>query len=254
VGTELSEEMQRVLEQCLMVAQRSGGAFDPTIGKVVRLWNIDEWAVAEDTESFTLPTQEQISVLLTDCGYERIQLQDKQISMPSNMQLDLGAVGKGIALDEIAALLEQRTEVTGGVISVGGSILTYGSKEDGSPWKVGIVNPTDTRKQLGYLSLTGQWCVSTSGDYERYVEVDGVRYHHILNPHTGMPAASGVRSVTILSESGLQSDALSTACFVLGVEEGMALVEDFGAEALFVEENGEITMTDGMNKYFYLSN
>lgn len=153
-------------------------------------------------------------------------------------------------MDEIRRVLEQREEISGGVISVGGSILVYGAKPDGSSWKVAIVNPADTASAIGYMSLKGTWCVSTSGDYERYAMVDGIRYHHILNPATGYPADSGVRSVTVLSDSGLLSDALSTACFVLGIEEGMELAEKYGAEALFVDTKGNIVMSPGMEECF----
>jgi thiamine biosynthesis lipoprotein len=100
------------------------------------------------------------------------------------------------------------------------------------------------------LSLDGQWCVSTSGDYERYVEVDGVRYHHIIDPKTGYPADSGVSGVTVLAKDGFLSDALSTACFILGKEEGMALAEKFGALVLFVDRDGTVTMTEEMRQYF----
>ncbi|MGN1144872.1 MAG: FAD:protein FMN transferase, partial [Acetatifactor sp.] len=141
----------------------------------------------------------------------------------------------------------------GAVISVGGSVLTYGEKPDGDSWRVGILNPFDTSENLGYLSLTGQWCISTSGDYERFVEVDGIRYHHIIDPATGYPAQSGVSSVTVLTKDGLLSDALSTACFVLGVEKGSRLAEEFDAEVLFVDKSGEMHMSKGMEEYFHLS-
>ena len=100
------------------------------------------------------------------------------------------------------------------------------------------------------MTLEGQWCVSTSGDYERYVEADGVRYHHILNPKTGMPAAGDVRGVTILMKDGLLSDGLSTACYILGPEKGMELAGQYGAEALFVMADGRIEMSEGMEPYF----
>ena len=183
-----------------------------------------------------------------------MSLEGNRIFLSGELMLDLGAVGKGVALDEIAAFLAQQQTVKGAVISAGGSILTYGSKPEGESWQVGIINPQVTSKSLGVFSLKGQWFISTSGDYERYFEVDDKRYHHIMNPHTGYPAESGVSSVTILCKSGLLSDALSTACFVLGVEEGMELVRQYDAEALFVSTEGEIAMTDGMKKYFSLSN
>ena len=271
----MSSRLGKLLEECNRVYAASDGAFDVTIGSVARLWNIDTWAassmqqerdVLEDTASdegsSLLPTEEQLAEAFTHVGTDKSSIEDGRIALPEEMQLDLGAVGKGIALDEIGNLLTQQEAVTGAVISVGGSILTYGSKPDGSNWQVGIVNPADTSSVLGTLSLSGDYCVSTSGDYERFVEVDGIRYHHILDPRTGMPADNGVKSVTILcgrgtsgnQSSGLFSDALSTACFVLGVEDGLKLAELFDAEVLFVDAQGQITMSDGMKSYFHLSN
>ena len=121
---------------------------------------------------------------------------------------------------------------------------------NGSAWNVAIVHPREEGEYLGMLSLQGEWYVATSGDYERYVEKDGIRYHHIMNPKTGYPANSGVCSVTILSHNGLLSDALSTACFVLGLEEGLKLAEEFGVEALFVTKELEVIGTEGMEEYF----
>lgn len=248
----LSDFLSTILDNCKKVYAASDGAFDFTVGSLARLWNIDKWAVEAD--NFTPPTEEQIAQALQQVGGDKCGVEGNTVQLPEGMQLDLGAVGKGIALDEIRKLLEQQEAVLGGVISVGGSILTYGSKPDGGKWNVGIVNPMDPSQNIGILQLSGGWCVSTSGDYERYVEANGIRYHHILDPQSGRPADSGVRSVTILTKSGLDSDALSTACFVLGAEKGMALAESFEAEALFVLTDGEIIMTDGMKQYFYLSN
>ncbi len=248
----LSSKMQEILERCLELSELSAGAFDITIGPVVRLWNIDDWAGKENSTEYQLPEQTELLETLQACGYEKMEIKDGVLHMPDGMQLDLGAVGKGIALDEIRNFLQQKQEVSA-VISVGGSILTYGTKPDGKLWRVGIVNPMQTSESIGYLELGGGWCVSTSGDYERYVELGGVRYHHIIDPHTAYPANSGVKGVTILSESGLLSDAMSTACFILGEEKGLTLAEHVGVEALFVREDGTITMTEGMKSYFHLS-
>lgn len=252
-GIPISDSMKDILEKCIEVSEASGGAFDITIGEVVRLWEIDVWAGKEDVTGYSLPEQTTIEEGLKASGYKKVELEENKIYLPLGMQLDMGAVGKGIALDEIRQYLSENLGITGGVISVGGSIVTYGSKPDASPWRVGVVNPMNSAANLGYLELTGEWCVSTSGDYERYVEVGGERYHHIIDPQTGYPADSGVRGVTILSKDGLLSDALSTACFILGAEEGCRLAEGFGAEVLFVKADGEIVMTDGMKQYFHLS-
>lgn len=259
-GYLLSEDMTALLQSCMELQEQSGGAFDVTLGTVTRLWNIDQWAAGR-MEDFQMPSSRDLANALDACGSHKLALETEDFPqsglaertlafLPEGMQLDLGAVGKGHALSGIQILLEQTPEITGAVISVGGSVLTYGSKPDGGSWKVGIVNPFDTAAYIGILTLQGQWCVSTSGDYERYVEMDGARYHHILDPATGYPADSGVRGVTILSKDGMLSDGLSTACFILGPEKGMELAERYGAEALFVLKDGSIVMTEEMGRYF----
>ncbi len=256
----LSAKMEAILSDCMEVSEASGGAFDITIGKVVALWDIDAWAgsqmpadaqqlVNAQQPAYQLPDADALAEALASAGYGKLAVENRSVSIPEAMSLDLGAVGKGIALDELLGMLEEE-QAAGAVISVGGSVLTYGEKPDKSPWRVGILNPADRAGNLGVLSLVGQWCVSTSGDYERYVEVDGIRYHHIIDPGTGYPAKSGLRSVTILAKDGFLSDALSTACFVLGREKGMELAGRFAVEALFVDEDGTIVMTEGMRAYF----
>lgn len=247
-GMELSQKMWEYLQRIWEVSEESGGALDVTIAPAVRAWNMDAWT----QNTYTLPEKEEIAKALEYTGYEKVNLESGRIFLPEGMQLDLGAVGKGIACDEILHYLQSRPEVSGAVISVGGSILTYGEKPEGEVWRVGIVNPLNTAEQIGYLSLEGQWCVSTSGDYERYVEVEGVRYHHIIDPETGYPADSGVRSVTVLCKNGMLSDALSTACFVLGTEEGIKLAEQFDAQVLIVDGQGNIHMSTGMEPYVTL--
>ena len=249
-GSLLTEELAEILAKVLRVSEDSQGALDVTIGQTVRLWNIDEYAADSTETDFTLPDRNILEETLRDSGYEKIELQADRIVLPEGMELDLGAVGKGIACDEVLDFLQEQPEVQGAVISIGGSILTYGQKPDGKPWKVGIIDPFEPSSYLGYLTLEGQWCVSTSGDYERYVEVEGVRYHHIIDPATGYPADAGLRSVTILSKDGCLSDALSTACFVLGKEEALKLLEKYEVFAVMVEEDGSIVCSPGMEQYF----
>lgn len=254
-GVVLSTEMLTDLEIIWKVSEKSGGAMDVTIGEVTGLWDLDTWTVADRAtqEAFQEPETALLQETLNNTGYEKVTLDGGKIYLPKDMSLDLGAVGKGIACDRIGDYLVAQDVVSGAVISVGGSIVTYGSKPDGSNWNVAIIHPREEGAYLGTLSLQGEWYIATSGDYERYVEKNGVRYHHIINPETGYPANSGVCSVTILSDSGLLSDALSTACFVLGVEKGMKLAEEFEVEALFVTEELDVFMTEGMERYFTLA-
>jgi thiamine biosynthesis lipoprotein len=245
-GHPLSVQLEDLLLRCQQMTKDSDGAFDVTIGPLVALWRMDERAAGEETGK--LPGAEEIKAAMAFCGSSMATLQDGKITLQAGAMLDLGSVGKGEALDLLAKALEGQ-EVAG-VFSLGGSILTYGDKPDGMPWKVGIANPARPEKTLGTLTLTGQWCVSTSGDYERYFMFEGERYHHLLDPATGYPARSGLRGVTILSESGFLSDALSTACFVLGKEKGMALAEKWQAGILAVDDDGEIVMNEKMKAFF----
>ncbi len=245
ITVSVSPPLYELFVQIQQVSEDSGGALDVTLGRLCRLWNLDERA-----EQISIPTPEQIQAALADCGYGRVRLSDGTITLPAGMQLDLGAVGKGIACDRIREYLGSHTQITGAVVAVGGSVVTYGQKPDGSPWKVAIMHPREEGSYLGILSLSGEHYISTSGDYERYVMAEGVRYHHILDPATGCPARSGLCSVTIVCDSGLLADALSTACFVLGPEQGLALAQAYGAEALLVEEDGSLHLTEGMEKMY----
>ncbi|MDE5591200.1 MAG: FAD:protein FMN transferase, partial [Acetatifactor sp.] len=249
-GGSLSASMEEILEGCLEMWRKSDRAFDVTIGPVVSLWDIDSWAAGEKEGMFVPPEEEQLQNALQICGSGSLDIRGDRLYLPKGAQLDLGAVGKGIALDHILTYLQEKNEITGAVISLGGSVLTYGQKPDGGCWNVGIADPGDTASNVGILTLEGEWFISTSGDYERYIEVDGIRYHHIIDPVTGYPADSGVAGVTILAKDGFLSDALSTACFILGEERGLALAENFGAEALFVGKDGSITMSRGMKDYY----
>ena len=244
-GTGLENALHTIWE----ISDKSNGALDVTVGPVTQAWNLDYWAV-EEAENFQIPSAEQLEMLLQNTGYEKVKLDGNKVFLPVQMKLDLGAVGKGMVCDKIGACLQENPAVKAAIITVGGSVLTYGEKPEGGAWNVAIVHPREENTYLGTLSLNGTYYIATSGDYERYVEWQGKRYHHIINPDSGYPADSGVCSVTIVSESGLLSDALSTACFVLGVEKGMALAREYDAQALFVTEDLEVVMTEGMKELF----
>lgn len=235
----LDKKQSAWLNAMLSVSKNSGGAFDFTLGELSDLWGFgDEPKVPDD---------EDIKAILSRTGYQKISLTETGISFPEGVSVDMGAVGKGIALDEIKALLDEN-KVSCGVISIGGSILLYGS----DTLTVGITDPAGKSQYIGILT-PGNGCVSTSGSYERFFEENGKKYHHILNPETGYPADSGLVSVTVYSENGLLSDALSTACFVLGKEKGTALLKEYGCGGIFVETDGGVTVTDDLAGKFQLT-
>lgn len=231
---KLPEECAGVLELMRSVAAKSGGAFDFTLGGVSDLWGFG-------TDKEHIPVKSVIDEALESSGYEKVKIDGLAVTIPDGMVLDMGAVGKGAALDEIRGELGKYS-VRRAVISLGGSILLYGNGE----FRVGIQTPGSAGGEYFALLTLPETNVSTSGSYERYFEKDGVRYHHILDPETGYPAESGLVSVTVISDSGVLSDALSTACFVLGEEKGMELCKEFGCEAVFLNKNNRVNVTAGI--------
>ncbi|MCR4895320.1 MAG: FAD:protein FMN transferase [Lachnospiraceae bacterium] len=239
-GYLLSDELAEILEKALEISEKSGGAFDPTLGALTTLWKLDEGAA--DPEHYLLPTAAEVEQARALCGYEKVRLEGGRIYLPAGMRLDLGAIGKGIYLNRAKLLLEGSD--TRGTISAGGSILTLGQKGEAPesvPWKIGIINPLDPDTLCGMIEARGGMCISTSGDYERYLERDGVRFHHILDPDTGYPVRGPYGSVTILCADGLLSDALSTACYVIAAEDpdrAIRLARDYDAKILLIDREG----------------
>lgn len=247
----LSDVLYVALRQAYRICNDSDGALDITIRPLASVWNIEN----ATKDNFRVPDDEEIKTALKKVGYESIKFgEDQAVTiLKPGMILDLGSVGKGFALDVVKQKLKE-DGVKGATVSVGGSILVYGEKEDGSAFRVGIRNPDGHMEDwIGYLEIPPQsnLCISTSGDYEKYFEVDGVRYHHILDRKTGYPAQSGLASVTVVCENGLNSDALSTACFVLGYEDSLALLKKYNAEAIFIDQDNRIAVTDGLKDLFF---
>lgn len=230
-GRVKNEALAAVLKICAEVSERSGGKFDVSVGKLSELWDFDSGKAV-------VPAKSDINKALSTVGYEKIKLSGSLITAEKGQKIDLGAVGKGLACDAAAEYLK-KAGVNGATVAVGGSIAVLGKRnEAGDKWRVAVRDPKNENGFLGVI-LLDEGFVSTSGDYEKYFEKDGKRYHHILNAKTGYPAESGLLSVTVVSESGLLSDALSTACFILGLDEGKKLAEGFGASALFVTSDGK---------------
>ena len=213
----LSPETQKTVAIAIDACAYSDGAFNPAIGSLTRLWGIG-------TEAASLPSRDEIIRALAFTDPAGIQLESGQLILQPGMLVDLGGIAKGYACDLAVQVLEA-DNADGALLDLGGNIYAYGEKPDGTPWKIGVRSPLIGESGIiGMFELRESISVVTSGGYERYFEQDGVIYHHILNPATGYPADSGLLSVTVLCDNSAWADALSTACFVLGLEKGQALI------------------------------
>ena len=245
--TEVSDELAGYLEKIFQLAKDSNGAFDPTIGKIIRLWDITG-------ENPHVPEQSELDELLKDVGYQKVSLDGDKVTLEKGATLDLGATGKGIGCDVVSDFLKTQKDVSGMILNLGGSsVMTYGEKPDGSSWKVALTDPRDTEGDyLGAITLDANQFLSTSGDYEKYFIEDGIRYHHSLDAKTGYPVQNGLTSVTIVCDQGYLADGLSTACFVLGLDAAKPLLEKYDAEAVFVDEDKNVYVTSGLMDKFEL--
>jgi thiamine biosynthesis lipoprotein len=229
------EDLAKILNVALEVSRVSSGAFDPTLGEVVALWGFD-------SPTPHLPDSTQISVALESVGY---QVFDHPSGDDISVSIDLGGVTKGYAVDEAVGVL-QDSGVIGGIVNGGGDLRTFGLKPGGKLWKIGVQDPDNPQELAGVLSIR-EAAVATSGDYQRYFEEAGVRYHHILDPATGYPARSGLRGTTVIAPDCALADALATAAFVLGPEKGLKLLEEWDdVEGVLITDDGEVKTTSGI--------
>lgn len=221
-------------------SEASSGAFDISIGAVTELWK-------KDSEFAVLPQTAEIDAALPLVDYEQVELTDEKVFLKQpGMMIDLGGIAKGYACDQAVAYL-QGQGISSGLLDFGGNIYAHGAKPDDSSWQIGIKSPITG--ESGNVCAVGvrDKAVVTSGGYERYFEENGVVYHHILDPRTGYPAKSEILSVTILDKSSTRADALTTACFVMGLEKGMALLEKMPeSEGIFITKDYKIYTSAGL--------
>ena len=236
----VSPETMALLRQAKALAVP--GVFDPTIAAVSDLWGIN-------TDGARVPSQEEIDGARATVSIDNLILTgEDRARLRNGARLDLGGIGKGMAADRCAEILRARG-IESAMITLGGNIYALGEKADGSPWKIGIADPDGGASFIATLAVKDT-SVVTTGDYERYFLRDGVRYHHVFDPATGAPARSGLRSVTVVNRDSTLADARSTALFVLGLEKGLQYCEENGLQAVFITEEREIYVTEGLRDSF----
>ena len=231
---KVDPELIQLIERAKKLSELTEGAFDISYASMDRIWKFD----GSMTEK---PSETAIKNSVARVGYEKIILDKENNTVflrDAGMKIGFGAIGKGYAADKAKALLMKKG-VMGGIINASGDLNTWGTQYDGSDWYVAIKNPLNSTKVFSWMPVKNS-AVVTSGNYEKYVEFNGVRYSHIINPRTGYPS-SGVRSVTIFTKNAELADALSTSVFVMGLETGLHFINQLkDIECIIVDDTYKI--------------
>lgn len=230
----VSDETVALLKKGIEYGNLSEGAFDITINSISSLWDFH-------SDSHKLPSEEEINENLPSVNYKNITIDGNQVSLSDeHASIDLGGIAKGYIADKLAEYLKEN-DVKHAIINLGGNILTIGSKPDGSDYNIGIKDPSNPDGTPITSVKASDKSVVTTGIYERYFEKDGTIYHHILDSKTGYPCNNSLASVTIITDSSADADALSTTCYLLGLEKGMELIQSLdNTDAIFITKENKI--------------
>ncbi|PNU21809.1 hypothetical protein C2E25_00850 [Geothermobacter hydrogeniphilus] len=235
-GAEVSAETLALLRRSIELNHLSGGAFDPTLGRVKRLWDIEG-------DKPHVATAAELRKALRQCGVDKLRIEgNRVIKLAPKLEIDFGGIAKGYAVDRAGAVL-RRAGIRHASINAGGDLLLIGDRR-GRPWRIGVQDPRKPGAVLAVIAAADE-AVVTSGDYERFFEVDGVRYHHLFDPATGRPSRRS-RSVTVVASDAATADALATAAFILGPEAGSRLLRQQGVEGILIGADGTPLVTPGL--------
>lgn len=246
----LSPDTFYVVEKGKQYSEISNGIFDITVGPVVKSWNIG-------TEYAAIPDKNKLAEAVKLVDYTKLSLNKEKHSAyleEQGMKVDLGAIAKGYAADEAARILKENG-VEHAIINLGGNVITVGGNPKGTPWRIAIQDPFNPRGEFIGVVTVADKTVVTSGTYERYFEVDGKKYHHILDPFTGYPVENNLFSVSIITDKSVDGDGLSTTCLLYGLEEGMKLIEKLdNVEAVFITADKKVYASSGLKEIFTITN
>lgn len=239
--TKAPAELVELISRGVLLGELTYGSFDITYAAVGALWDFK-------AEPPPVPDTETLAEALTRVGYAKVTIDEEAstVDLPQGMRIGLGGIAKGHGVDRAMAVLMEHG-VEHGLVSAGGDLKALGRKF-GEPWEIAIRHPRERERVLAVLPISNT-CVMTSGDYERFFVHEGKRYHHILDPRTGLPA-TGCMSATIVAQNAANADALATAMCVLGPEKGLALVEELpNVEALLVGLDGKVHVSSGLRDH-----
>lgn len=237
---KVSLEIFQLIERAKQISELTDGAFDISFSSMDELWKFDGSMKRK-------PTDKELEESITKVGYQKIILNEKDRTVflrEKGMKISFGAIGKGYAADKAKELLASK-QVVGGIINAAGDLTTWGTKPNGNKWLIGIANPLSVEKIFTWLPIV-ESSVATSGNYEKFVVFDGVKYSHIIDPRTGNPS-TGINSVSVFAKSAELCDALATAVFIMGKQEGLALINQLGGtEVILVDSNNNVIKSNGI--------
>ncbi len=241
----VDEELYELISRSNRISRITGGAFDISFAAIDKVWHFDG--------SMTkLPSSEEVAASVKKIGYQNIILNPADHSVflkNKGMKIGFGAIGKGYAANRARDVMREMG-IPGGVVNAAGDLTTWGRQATGESWYVGIADPAEKDKVFSWLTAD-DIAVVTSGNYEKYVELAGKRYSHIIDPRTGYPV-SGLKSVTVVCANAELADALATAVSVLGADEGLRLVNQLkGVECLLITENNELLTSENLQLHYY---
>jgi thiamine biosynthesis lipoprotein len=243
-GGEVTLDTAAILSAALDIYRMTDGTYDATVYPVVSAWGFY-------THEYRIPADEELTGLLQKTGSEKVSLDVQTVSFQTEgMAIDFGGIAKGYATDHLKQLLREKG-IKSAIISLGGNVYALGKKTDGSLWNVAVQDPDDPEGYAGILSVTDKMVI-TSGAYQRFFEMNGSIYHHIIDPSNGKPSDSGLKSVTIVSENGMLADGLSTALFVMGKDRALEFWRGHSNEfdAVLISDDGSICITEGISGSF----
>lgn len=237
---KVNRELFDLIARAINISKLTDGAFDISYASMDKIWKFDG-------SMLEMPSKEAIAASVAKVGYQNIELNADSTTVflkHTGMKIGFGAIGKGYAADKAKALLMSKG-VTSGIINASGDMTTWGKQPNGSEWKVAITNPMDKNKVFALLPITNG-AVVTSGNYEKYVNFNGQRYSHIIDPRTGYPA-TGIISVTVFAPKAELADALATSVFVMGIEAGLDRINQLPQiECIIIDDKGNITKSNNI--------
>lgn len=237
---KVDKELFDLIERSIAISALTNGAFDISYASMDRIWNYDG-SMRE------MPSEEEISNSIKKVGYQNISI-DKEAQTVflklKGMKIGFGAIGKGYAADKAKALLIEKG-VKAGIINASGDLNAWGKQADGSDWMVAITNPLNKNKVFSWLPINDS-AIVTSGNYEKFISFDGIRYSHIIDPRTGYPS-TGIISTSIMTSNAELADAISTSVFVMGVETGLDFINQLkGVDCIIIDEENKIHISNNI--------